>query len=156
MAVQSVFSNFLDPSTPNLSDRFKGATAFFIEASLINAEFEIDCYLQVYLPSITGEVVRNIALGKIIEQSILLNIADTEIVSLIGKEFIDTDYEMALLFLASSNTFLRAAIIKPDYSLAQLDQKVNQIEQQLNVITNLLNLLNPANQLEQLVLLNLI
>ena len=111
MAVQTVFSDNLDPSNFNLSDRFIDAVAFYIDAPLIDSELEIDVFLQVYFPSNSGERVRNLPLGKITEQSILLNQTDTESVVAISQEFLGTGVEMALLFLASSNTYLEAYII---------------------------------------------
>lgn len=139
MALQTVFSNNLDPASPNLSERFVGATAFYIAAPLINAELEIDCYLQVYFPAIIGEQIRNIPLGKISEQSILLNISDTQTASVIPQEFLDTGLEMALLFLASSTTFIQAAIIKPDCTNTNICNAMEAIANRLSAIETALN-----------------
>ena len=139
MAIQTVFSNNLDPASPNLSERFIGATAFYIAAPLINAELEIDCYLQVYFPAAIGEQIRNIPLGKISEQSILLNISDTETASVIPQEFLDTGLEMALLFLASSSTFIQAAIIKPNCTVSDVCNSLELVNQRLTAIENALS-----------------
>ena len=106
---------------------------------------EIDCYLQLYLTGISGEPVRNIPLGKIQESAILLNLTDTETVSTIPIEYIDTGLRMRLLFLASSTTFLYAYAIKPDCTLCQLDNKITALAQQqatlLNLVTGIFNFL---------------
>ena len=114
MAVQTVFSNNLDPASPNLSARFTDATAL-----------EIDCFLQIYFPAQIGEQVRVIPIGKINEQSILLNLSDTETVSVIPIEFLNTNLEMALLFLASSETFLQAAVVQPDCTIQTVCQSLD-------------------------------
>ena len=144
MAVQTVFSSNLDPSAPNLSTRFVDATAFYIAAPLINAEVEIDCYLQVYFPAEIGEQVRVIPLGKISEGSILLNISDTETASVIGVEFANTKLEMALLFLASSETFLQAAVVKPDCTICQLETQIKNLDTKLNLVLGSLNIPQPV------------
>lgn len=131
MAVQTVFSDNLDPAAPNLSSRFIDASAFYIDAPLIDSELEIDVYLQVYFPAAGAERVRNLPLGKISEQSILLNITDTESVTAIPSEFIGTGLEMALLFLASSNTFLEAYVIGKNCTVCQLKTEVDGIKSTL-------------------------
>jgi hypothetical protein len=145
VAVQTVFSNNLDPSAPNLTSRFTGATGFYIAAPLITAELEIDCYLQVYFSAIIGEQVRNIPLGKIEEQSILLNLTDTETASVIPIEFVDTNLEMALLFLASDSTFIQVAVIKPDCTLCSLQIQLNELSNRVDLIVNALNIFLPLN-----------
>lgn len=144
MAVQLVFNGNLNPTASNLSSRFTEATAFFIEAPLITAEFEIDCYLQIYVPGIIGEIARNIPLGKIEEQAILLNISDTETASLIPAEFLNTELEMALLFLASDSTYLRASIIQPNYSFSQINSRLDEVDYKLNLILTNLSLPLPV------------
>ncbi len=134
MATQLVFSGNLDPVSPNLSSRFVGATMFFIEAPTLNAELEIDVYLQVYLPGIIGETVRNVPLGKIEEQSILLNVTDTETASLIPIEYQNTNLEMALLFLASDTTYLYAIAVSPDCNLCQLKTQNDAIQNTLTTM----------------------
>ena len=71
MAVTQIYSNVVNPTEPNLSSRFTNAIAFYISAPLISSEVEIDVFLQLYLPS---NQVRNILLGKITEQAVLLNL----------------------------------------------------------------------------------
>lgn len=129
MAVLEVFSDNLDPAQPNLSARFTNGVAFFINAPLIEPELEIDVYLQVYFPSVTGELVRNLPFTKTIEGSTLLNVTDTESLVTIPSEYLDTGLEMALLFLASDNTYLDVFVVtkgeqqETDFSelLEQLD-----------------------------------
>lgn len=144
MAVQTVFSSNLDPSQPNLSARFVDATAFYIAAPLITAEVEIDCYLQVYFPAVIGEQVRVIPLGRISEQSILLNLTDTETASVIPAEFLDTSLEMALLFVPSSDTFIQAAVIKPDCTICELKAQVTALDTKLNLVLASLNIPQPV------------
>lgn len=134
MAVQTVFSDNLDPGNFNLSERFTDGVAFYIDAPLIDSELEIDVYLQVYFPTLNGERIRNLPLGKIIEQSILLNQTDTESVIAIPEEFLGTDIEMALLFLASSNTYLEAYVITKNYTVKRLQNDIDEIREQLNRI----------------------
>ncbi len=136
MALVTVFSNNLDPAGANLSTRFTDAVAFYIAAPLINSELEIDVFLQVYFPAVIGSQVRNIPLGKIEEQSILLNVTDTETANIIPSEFLDTGLEMALLFLASNTTFIQAAVVKKDCSLSDICQRLEAIEQALADLGN--------------------
>ena len=141
MAVQTVFSNNLDPSQPNLSNRFTNATAFLIDLPLNSVELSIDCFLQVYIPTASGELARNLPLGKIEEQAIFLNQTDTETILPIPLELQHTGLEMALLFLASDNTYLEAFIIQQDYDLPDIftaiDNKLNLIITELNIpVTN--------------------
>lgn len=136
MALQLVFNNNLDPSAVNLSARFTNATAFIIEASLLNAELEIDCYLQVYVPGILGEIVRNVPLGRIEEQAVILNLADTQIASIIPAELLNTGLEMALLFVPASGetTYLYATVVKPDCTLCSINDRLNLIENKINIL----------------------
>lgn len=143
MAVQTVFSSNLNPSTANLSSRFTDAVAFYIAAPLITVELEIDVFLQVYFPAIIGEQVRNIPLGKISEQSILLNVSDTETANIIPNEFLDTGLEMALLFLTSDTTFLQAAVIKKNCSMTFMCQSLETITSRLDAIENALSAIAP-------------
>lgn len=144
MASQLVFSGNLDPASPNLSVRFTSAIGFFIQAPSLSSELEIDVFLQVYLPSILGEIVRSIPLGKIEEQAILLNITDTETFSVIPYELQNTGVEMALLFLASDNTFIYAETIQPDCNLCVLDSKLDLLEQKIDLILANLNVPVPS------------
>ena len=150
MAVQLVFQGNLNPAQPNISARFTSAIAFYIAAPLINAELEIDVYLQVYFPAITGEQVRVIPLSLVIEQSILLNRTDSETALTIPSEFLDTGLEMALLFLASDSTFMQAVVVTKNCSLTQvcndiadIQSRITSIEQTLNLISTVLDILPP-------------
>lgn len=145
MAVQIVFQNNLNPSSENLSARFIGATAFYIAAPFISVELQIDVFLQVYFPAIAGEQVRVIPLGRIEEQAVVLNIIDTETTQLIPSEFVDTDLEMALLFLASDSTFIQAAIVKPNCTLNTLCASLDLINDRLAAIETLIT--SPATPL---------
>lgn len=145
MAVQTVFSNNLDPAGFNLSSRFVDAIGFYIDAPLIDSELEIDVYLQVYFPTSNGERIRNLPLGKITEQSILLNVTDTESVVAIDLEFVGTGLEMALLFLASSNTYLEAYVIGKNCTVCQLKTEIAEVKATLSSIQQQLNRIE-ANQ----------
>ena len=81
MALQTVFSNNLDPANGSLTARFKHATAFYIDTPLESDELEIDVFLQVYFPTQTKERTRNLALGKLKDGQITLNETDTETVT---------------------------------------------------------------------------
>lgn len=138
MGLFTVYSNNLSPSAPNLSTRFTDATSFFIHAPLIGAgiELEIDVFLQVYLPyGIGQELVRNLPLGKIEEQTVFLNITDTETLNTIPQEYLNSNLEMALLFLATDTTFLEAIIIKPQLTLTDIYQDLQLIKTQLGINT---------------------
>lgn len=89
MALQTIFSNHLNPELPNLSNRFIDAVGFFIVAPFLGAgiELEIDVFLQVYFPYGGGEIILNLPLGKIEEQAILLNFTDTETLNIILLNF---------------------------------------------------------------------
>lgn len=145
MASQLVFSGNLDPAAPNLSVRFNEAIGFFIQAPSLNAELEIDVFLQVYLPSILGETVRSIPLGKIEAQAILLNITDTETFNCIPYELQNTGVEMALLFLASDTTFLYAEVIKPNCNLCVIATELDGINQKIDLILSSLGIPQPVN-----------
>ena len=99
--------------------------------------------MQVYFPFITGEIARNYPLGKIEEQTILLNITDTESLVSIPQEFLDTGLEMALLFLASDTTFFEVFVIQKNYNLPD---RLQTIENQLTLLQNQLNLELPVIQ----------
>jgi hypothetical protein len=146
VASQLVFSGNLNPATPNLSVRFTSAIGFFIQVpNSFDVELEIDVFLQVYLPSILGEVVRSIPLGKIEEQAILLNITDTETFNVIPYELQNTNLEMALLFLASDNFFLYAEAIKPDCNLCTVSSQLDLVNQKLDLILSSLVPVVPVN-----------
>lgn len=134
MALQQIYSNNLDFSQPNLTDRFTDAIAFFINTPLSDFELEIDCFLQVYFKTESGEISRNLPLGKIEEQAILLNKIDTETLFFIPQEFVNSNLEMALLFLASDTTFLEVFVVKKEINL---QQELDKINQKLNsILTN--------------------
>ena len=139
MALQTVFSSNLDPAKENLSTRFVDATAFYIDAPLIDSELEIDVFLQVYFPVLGGERTRVLSIGKISEASILLNVTDTESVVTIPSEYVGTGLEMALLFLASSNTYLEAYAIGKNCTLCQLKAEVEAIKTILSDFKSQLN-----------------
>ncbi len=141
MVLKIIYSNNLNPAQPNITERFVNAVGFFVNAPLLTAELEIDCFLQVYLPFISGEQARNYPLGTISEQAILLNLIDTESIIAIPSEFLDTDLEMSLLFLASDTTFLEVYVINKNYNLkARLDE----LESILNSITDFLRIPAPV------------
>ena len=147
MALKIVYSTNLNPAQPNITERFVNAVGFFINAPLLNAELEIDCFLQVYLPLVFEEQVRNYPLGKITEQAILLNLTDTESLVSIPSEFLDTGLEMSLLFLASDNTYLEVYVIEK-YSL---ESRLNQLENVLNLIMDFLGILAPVSPIANFV-----
>ena len=134
MALQTVFSDNLDPASENLSIRFKDAIAFYIDAPFIDNQLEIDVFLQVYFPTATGERIRVLNIGKISEASILLNITDTESVVSIPQEYLGTGLEMALLFLSSSTTYLEAYIVTKNYTIERLQADIDEIKIQLDRI----------------------
>lgn len=138
--MKTIYSSNLNPSQPNITERFTNAVGFFINAPFLNAELEIDCFLQVYFSFTSEEKIRNYPLGKITEQAILLNVTDTESLVSIPQEFLDTDLEMSLLFLASDNTYLEVYVIEK-YSL---ETKLNQIDNKLNLILANLNIPVPV------------
>lgn len=131
MALTQVFNSTTNPTQPNLSSRFTDAIAFFIIAPDLTVEVEIDVFLQIYLPF---NQVRNIPLGKISEQTVLLNLTDTETLSVIPEELIDTDLEMSLLFLPSQAFALEAWIVTKQVTLLALQQQLVDIESDLNQI----------------------
>ena len=148
MAVQLVFNGILNPATVNLSVKFTDAIAFYIEAPILDGDVEIDVFLQLYLPN---NKVRNIPLGKLEEQAILLNQTDTETASFIPYEYQDTTLEMALLFLPSEAFTLQAFVITKEVTLLGIQDQLAVISQQIldlatiddfsNIIDNLILLL---------------
>jgi hypothetical protein len=122
VALLTVFSDNLSPITGNLSTRFSKAIGFFIDAPLTEYELEIDVFIQIYIPTSTGEITRNLPLST-------ANPLDTETMITIPSEYVDSGLEMALLFLASSNTYLEAYVIGAACTLCSLDSKLNQITQ---------------------------
>ncbi|MEO1692186.1 MAG: hypothetical protein AAFR63_11755 [Cyanobacteria bacterium J06631_6] len=134
MVLQTVFSNNLNPATGSLTARFMNATAFYIDAPLLNAEMEIDVFLQVYFPSQSGERLRNLPLGKLKDGIIKLNETDTETVVPIPNEFVDSGLEMALFFLSSDETFIEVYILGKDCTLCNLDLKIDAILENLETI----------------------
>ena len=117
MVLQQIYSNNLDPSQPNLTQRFSNAIGFFIDVPLLSSELEIDVFLQVYFNLGGREVARILPIARIEEQAILLNKTDTETLFTIPSELIDSSSEMALLFLSSDTTFLEVYIVKQSYNL---------------------------------------
>lgn len=151
MALQIVFQNNLSPGTINLSSRFTDATGFYISAPFIANQYQIDVYLQIYFPTETVEQVRVISLGLIEETAILLNQINTERVSAIPIEYLNTGYEMALAFVSSDETFIQAAIIKPECTLStvcnsldSLKITLSNIQQQLDRIESKTGNTNPT------------
>jgi hypothetical protein len=63
VALLTVFSDNLLPIAGNLSARFTQAIGFFVDAPLTQYELEIDIFLQVYIPTPTGEIARNLPLS---------------------------------------------------------------------------------------------
>lgn len=141
MPQQIVFQNNLVPEQINLSDRFSNAVAFIISAPFINAEIEIDCYLQIYIPALADEIVRVVNLGTIIEQAVYLNLADTDTLSVIPAELLDTGLSMALAFVPSDNTFIQAAVITKNCSVCE---ELAIIKQQNEQILNALGIVSPV------------
>jgi len=132
VALQTVFSNNLDPQNGSLTARFINATAFYIDAPMLNAELEIDVFLQVYFPTETGERLRNLALGKLKDGQITLNETDTVTVEPIPNEFLDSGLEMALFFLPSEPIFLEVYVLGKDCTVCGLDVKLDAIATVLN------------------------
>ncbi|MGK7951400.1 MAG: hypothetical protein AB4368_22100 [Xenococcaceae cyanobacterium] len=124
MVIQQVFNNTVNPDASNLSDRFTDAIAFFISAPLLTDEIEIDVFLQIYLDNSS---IRNIPLGRIEEQVMWINSIDTEIIQAINYEFVDTNLEMALLFLPSEAFTLEAFIVKKNITLNSLKKQLDDI-----------------------------
>lgn len=144
MAVQTVFNGLLDPSQPNITARFVDATGFYLHAPLLSSEVEIDVFLQVYFPQIVGERVRNLPLGKLSENSLLLNQADTESVTPIPAEFVDTQYEMALLLLPSEAFTLEVVVIKPNCTVLTLCLDIADLQQDVTDIKNTIDFVELA------------
>jgi len=132
VAVQTVFSNNLNPITGSLTSRFTNATAFYIDAPLLGSEMEIDVFLQVYFPVFGGERVRNLALGKLKDGQIALNETDTETVVPIPNEFLDSGLEMALYFTPSDPIFLEVYVLGVDVTIETIDQKIEAIGDRLD------------------------
>ena len=132
MALQTVFSNNLDPENGSLTARFTNATAFYIDAPLIPAELEIDVFLQVYFPTASGERVRNLRIGSLKDGEIKLNETDTATVVPIPNEFLDSGLEMALFFTPSETIFLEVYILGQEVTIKTLDDKLDTIATLLN------------------------
>ncbi len=132
MAIQTVFSDNLDPGNGSLSARFINATGFYIDAPLISEELEIDVFLQVYLPANSGERIRNLPLGKLVEGQIKLNQTDTETIAAIPYEYVGSGLEMALFFLASSTTYIEAYAVGSDCTLCQIREEILALSQEVN------------------------
>ena len=148
MAIQTVFSNNLDPQNGSLTSRFINATAFYIDTPLLAFELEIDVFLQVYFPTNTGEQIRNLRLGSLFDGEIKLNETDTETVVPIPSEFLDSGLEMALFFLPSEPIFLEVFVIGVECTLCQVQggifsliDEVNELKDSFNNISTILNLI---------------
>ncbi len=76
----------------------------------------------------------------------MLNLTDTESLVSIPSEFLDTDLEMSLLFLASDNTYLEVYVIEK-YSL---ESRLNQLENLLNLIIDFLGIPAPVSPVANL------
>lgn len=139
MALEIVFQNNLAPDSENLSTRFIDATGFYIAAPFLSSEYQIDVYLQLYLTTQTDEQVRVLSLGTIEEKAVWLNIIDTERFQTIPTELLSTGVEMALLFLSSDETFIQAAIVKPECTISDVCSSLSAIEARLTAIENALN-----------------
>jgi hypothetical protein len=133
MAVTNVFSNNLDASNinNNLSSRFSNATGFFIYAPFLaqqDIELTIDVFIQTFIKVGQTEFNRLTRIAKVEEQSILLNLADTDSVNTLPSEFVEvSEVEYALLFLPTDNTYLEAYAIYPDTTLLELEEKIQEI-----------------------------
>ncbi len=125
MPINQVLGQIISPAIPNLSSRFKNAVGFFINLPFVDTEIEIDVFLQIYL---SFNQVRNIPLGKIEEQAVLLNITDSETCQFIPQEYLDTDLEMALLFLPSESMYLEAFVINQNVLLSDLQNQLSEIQ----------------------------
>lgn len=131
MVVRQIYSNNLNGDEPNISERFSNAVGFIIDTPLLDSELQIDCFLQVYFPTESSEKIKNYPLGKIEEQVVLLNLTDTESLVSIPSEFLDTDLEMALLFLGGNSIFLEAFVIEKKYNLSE---ELTAIKESLSTI----------------------
>ena len=136
MVLQTIFNSNLNPTTGNLTARFTNATAFYVNAPLLADELELDVFLQVYFPTVAGERVRNLPLGKLKDGQIKLNEVDTETVVPIPNEFLDSGLEMALFFLASESYSLEVYVSCQDCTLCELEDKINDLDSKLNILTN--------------------
>ncbi len=132
MAIQLLYSDNLDPDSGSLTARFSGATGFYIDAPTLGAELEIDVFLQVYLVDGEGETPRNLALGKLKDGEIKLNETDTETVTPIPDEFLDTGMEMALFFLPSEVVALDVWLVVPDCNLCTIDTGLSALSTTIN------------------------
>ena len=142
MALQTVFSNNLDPANGSLTARFKHATAFYIDTPLESDELEIDVFLQVYFPTQTKERTRNLALGKLKDGQITLNETDTETVEPIPNEFLDSGLEMALFFLPSDTTYLEVFVLTQDCKMSSLCNRLDNLDKKIDDLVAANNNLN--------------
>lgn len=159
MALQVVFSDNLDPENGSLTARFTNATAFYIDAPLLEAELEIDAYLQVYFPTATGERLRNLPLGKLKDGEIKLNEIDSISVETIGLELIDSGLEMAIYFTSSDTTFLEVYVLGLECTLCGIKSQVTQLDDKITALSSKVDELataNSSNQSALTALLNLI
>ena len=161
MAILTVLSETLNPSTGNLSSRFKAAVGFYIDAPLVSNEIEIDVFLQVYFPRVVGEKVRNLPLGKLSEGQLLLNQADTESLVTIPSEYIGSDLEMALFFLPSDTTRLEVFVIGANCTLCGIKTQLQRFEERVDdrfdsVELSLGNMRADLNLIKQLLLADVV
>ena len=150
MAVLTVFSDNLNPTTGSLTTRFTQATGFYIDVPFLTVEMEIDVFLQVYFPTATGERVRNLPLGKLKDGEIKLNETDSETLISIPYEFVDSGLEMALFFLSSDTTYLDVYVVGADCTLCEIKSSIEQLQnansltqQILELILNFLGISTP-------------
>lgn len=150
MALQLLYSDTLSPTSGTLTDRFSGATGFYIDAPSILEEIEIDVFLQVYIVTQAGESPRNYPLGKLKDGEIKLNETDTETIKSIPKEFLESGLEMAFLFLPSEAIPLDVWVVFPDCDLCEIKAQIqafqdtvasefDDIDDRLNVISTNIN-----------------
>lgn len=134
MAIQTVFSDNLNPTTGSLTSRFKDAIGFYIDAPFIDSELEIDVFLQVFFPTQNGEKIRNLPLGRLSEGQITLNQTDTESLITIPGEYVDRGLEMALFFLSSDITYLEVYVVGTECSLCDLKNDIDEIKNELSTV----------------------
>ncbi len=132
MAIQLLFDGTLNPLTGTLTNRFSGATGFYIDAPNISSEIEIDVFLQVYVVTQAGEQPRNLALGKLKDGVIALNQTDTETISLIPSEYLESGLDMAFFFIPSEAIELDIWIVLPDCNLCGIETRLTALSDRLN------------------------
>ncbi|MGL5075743.1 MAG: hypothetical protein ACRDBG_07860 [Waterburya sp.] len=138
MAIVNVYSNNLDASNlnNNLSSRFSKATGFFIAAPLLaqqGIELSIDVFLQTFIRVGNTEFNRLTRIAKVEEQTIFVNLIDTDGLVVIPSEFVEVaEIEYALLFSPTDNTYLEAYAILPDTTLLEIQEKLEEVTAKLD------------------------